>query len=111
MRLTMKVGFKHIQIGMMFILSWNLIRENLFLSIVYLTESCMIIRALDQNEKLYNIFYFLWQKMNCQCIEIDSFTASNAAASLSTSRKFLKSLHRQINQVNFYSVLYIMIVI
>ena len=68
----MKVGFKHIQIVMTFILGWNLIRENLFLSIVYLTGSCcMIIQALDQDEKLYNIFSFLWRKMNCQCIEID----------------------------------------
>ena len=57
MRLTMKVDFKHIQIGMMFILVWNLIRENLFLSIVYLVGNCMIIQALDQNEKLYNIFF------------------------------------------------------
>ena len=96
--------------GKTFILGWNLIRENLFLSIVYLAGSCMIIQALDQNEKLYSIL-FLWRKMNSQCIEIDSFTTSNTAASLSTSKKFLKSLHRQINQVNLYSVLYIMIVV
>ena len=49
----------------------------------------MIIQARDQNEKLYNIL-FLWRKMNSQCIEIDSFTTSNVAASLSTSREFLK---------------------
>ena len=55
----MKVDFKHIQIGMMFILVWNLIRENLFLSIVYLTGNCMIIQALDQNEKLHRIFFFV----------------------------------------------------
>ena len=59
MRLTMKVDFKHIQIGMMFILVWNLIRENLFLSIVYLTGNCMIIQPVDQNEKLYRIFFFV----------------------------------------------------
>ena len=53
----MKIGFKHIQIGMTFILGWNLIRENLFLAIVYLTGICMIIQALDQNEKLYNISF------------------------------------------------------
>ena len=55
----MKVDFKHIQIGMMFILVWNLIRENRFLSIVYLIGDCMIIQALDQNEKLYRIFFFV----------------------------------------------------
>ena len=59
MKLTMKIDFKHIQIGMMFILVWNLIRENLFLSTFYLSRSCMIIQALDQNEKFYNIFFFL----------------------------------------------------
>ena len=55
----MKVDFKHIQIGMMFILVWNLIRENLFLSIVYLTGNCMIIPAFDRNQKLYRIFFFV----------------------------------------------------
>ena len=58
MKLTMKVDFKHIQIDMMFILVWNSTRENLFLSIVYLTGNCMIIQPLDQNEKLYNILFF-----------------------------------------------------
>ena len=81
---------------MMFILVWNLIRENLFLSIVYLTGNCMIIQARDQNEKLYSIL-FLWRKVNSQCIEIDSSTTSNAAALLSTPRKFFKKFSQTNN--------------
>ena len=55
--LAMKVDFKHIQIGITFIWCWNLIKESRFLQICYSTSRCIIIQAVDQNQKLYNVFF------------------------------------------------------